>query len=207
MELHREWRCRDLREEAGAVSLKVRRVAKPCALKRKDDMILRFVVLVSSVLSVFGCATTRHQAVDKRMILPQGAQQTELLQNQKFLMAAPIENPTPPFPVESIGTVDTTVCVEFVVMEDGSVSSARQIDTSFGCEPVGSAASKAFVPTVLRTVESWSFFGAAICSYRLSEAECDNGSAQLVPTAIKLAYKFQFSQSKGDRKVLAGALH
>ena len=163
---------------------------------------------------VVGCATTlascatdpTSRTVEKGMILPDGAQQTELKPKQKFLMAAPIENRMPNSPSTSSRQPETTICVEFVVAEDGRVDSVRQIDAAPGCEKVGSHISGIFMPEVQSAVESWTYVGAALCNYDANEDECDKSTARLVPLAIKLAYKFKFTQLNGRRSVSSGTI-
>jgi hypothetical protein len=95
-----------------------------------------------------GCAThpSRDQTVETGMILPAGAQQSRLKEERKFLMAVPIDDPTPAFPDEVTSDVDATLCVELVVHEDGSVGDVKQIDTAPSCEPLESEASQQFLP-------------------------------------------------------------
>lgn len=162
------------------------------------------VIVIAVALA--GCAAGRtNRAVESGMILPDGAQQTEIKAKQKFLMATPIVERMPDFPSVAVQQDETIVCVGFVVTEEGEVSSVDQIDSAPGCEPVGSMASRAFLPEVRSAVESWAFFGAAICDYDASEDECDAVGARLTPMAIRLAYRFTFTQSNG-RSVTSGAL-
>ncbi|AZR22371.1 hypothetical protein [Xanthomonas vasicola] len=162
------------------------------------------IILLLIFFNLCGCATSTVRKIEKGMILPDGVEQVKLSSNQKFLMATPVVNSMPPFPVEATGLVDILICIEFVVMEDGSVSSVRQIDASPGCERVNSESSKIFAPEVLGAVTHWSFLGAAICSYKVNEAECDGQGVEITPIPIKLAYKFNFLQSNGVRNVSAG---
>jgi hypothetical protein len=139
------------------------------------------------------------------MILPAGAQQSRLKEKQKFLMAVPIDDPTPAFPDEVTSDVDATLCVELVVHEDGSVGDVKQIDTAPSCEPLQSEASRQFLPAVLSAVESWTYFAAALCEYQTSEAECDAADARLTPVSIRLAYRFAFRQEGSRRNTSTAA--
>lgn len=140
------------------------------------------------------------------MILPDGAQQTAIKTKQKFLMAAPVEERMPGFPSVPAPQAETTVCVEFVVSEAGETSSVKQIDAAPGCEPVGSDSSGIFLPEVRNAVDSWTFFGAALCDFEVSEDECEETGARLTPLAIKLAYRFEFTQAEGRRRVTSEAV-
>lgn len=152
-----------------------------------------------------GCATA-DRAVESGMILPDGAQQTEIKTKQKFLMAVPVEERMPDFPSASVQQAETAVCVEFVVTEEGQTSSVRQIDAAPGCEAVGSDFSGIFLPEVRNAVESWTFFGAALCDFEVSEDECDAAGARLTPIAVRLAYRFRFTQAEGRRRVTSEAV-
>jgi len=120
-------------------------------------------------------------------------------------MPVPIESPSPRFP-ENAKQTAVAVCVEIEVSEEGLVRAARQIEASPDCEARGTQASAAFFPAVREAVESWSFFGAAVCEYEIDEAQCDHGTARLTPVAVKLAYRFEFSQAKGTRQVSSAKL-
>jgi hypothetical protein len=171
-------------------------------------MRLASLFFAAGLIALTGCAaqlSARH-AVEKGMILPEGAQQTELKANQKFLMAAPIENRMPAFPKAPVQQAETTICVEFIVSEDGRAGSVHQIDTAPGCEKIENSASRIFFPAVRTAVESWTYFGSALCDYEVSEGECEQGTAKLTPLAIKLAYKFSFTQSNGKRGVSSGLI-
>lgn len=149
-----------------------------------------------------GCATQRPttRSVDTAMILPAGAERTRMKPGEKFLMPVPVESPSPRFP-EAATQPAVHICVEIVVSEEGLVGPVRQIDTSPDCESPGSEASAMFFPPVREAVETWTYFGAALCEYATDESQCDQGFARLTPVAVKLAYRFEFSQAKGTRRV------
>ena len=149
-----------------------------------------------------GCATQRPdtRSVDTAMILPAGAERTRMKPGEKFLMPAPIESASPRFP-EAAKQANVNVCVEVVVSEEGLVGPVRQIDTAPDCEATGSEASAMFFPAVREAVETWTYFGAALCEYTTGESQCEQGTARLTPVPVKLAYRFEFSQAKGTRRV------
>lgn len=163
------------------------------------------VILLASLLA---CCASRPtiQSVEKDMILPDGAQQTQLKPGQKFLMAVPIQTPLPSYAGWKIQAADTTICVEFVVADDGSVDSVHQIDNASNCEKVDSVASASYLPEVYSAVQSWTYFAAAMCEFKKSEDECDGPSANLTPLSIKLAYKFTFTQLNGRHHVSSGTI-
>lgn len=138
------------------------------------------------------------------MILPVNAAYLEVRSDQKFIMAVPIDDRNPDFPVNA-DRDSAMVCLEFLVTGEGVVHAPLQIASAAGCEPIGYPGSMPFVREATRAVEGWTFFGAAICDFNYDESECDIDATRVRPVPIKLAYKFSFSTVGGKRAVVADA--
>lgn len=155
--------------------------------------------------TIAGCASTPstgpRSSVGLSMILPDAAERASVRENELFLMPSPIEAGLPAFPSAAIGHAPASICAEIVVDEEGAVGTARQIDSSEGCERLASDASARFAPAVLDAVRQWTFAAAAICRYAENPVECDGDRAQLQVVPVKLAYRFDFVQQGDDGTV------
>lgn len=134
------------------------------------------------------------------MILPDGAARTELRERQAFLMAVPINIEDPVFPAHEREPRSISVCVEFQVSEVGEVHSIQQIDSALDCAQA-QLANKPYFDAVKSAVGEWTFIGAAICDYKISEDDCDSTEATLTAVPIRLAYRFHFRVKNGRRSV------
>jgi hypothetical protein len=163
------------------------------------------LVLVAGVLTLAmcGCATRATTNVDRRMILPPGAPMLEVEDNQRLLAPAIIDAPSPAYPEIAAAAVPATVvvCIELVVGAEGEVASVRQFAPEPDCQPPVSAASALFFPPVAAAVQRWSFFGAAICTVAVEEAECDGEDAVVQAVPVTLAYRFVFTRDKDGARV------
>jgi len=165
---------------------------------------MRLVVILLLTPFLIACASDRtRRQVSSGMILPKSAERIEVAERQLFVMATPIETPTPTYPAGSVASGQHAVCVEFVVRADGTVDSIRRIEGHVGCEVLEAPQLSPFLDSVTQTVHKWTFFGAALCNYQNAEAECESLDAQLRPIDIKLAYRFVFTMSNGKRSVVA----
>ena len=132
--------------------------------------------------------------VAHEMILPEGAERTEVQDRQQFVMALPYQQPLPAYPAGVTAVAaQLPVCVEFVVGEDGAVRSQRLLEGVPDCVAAGQPGAAPFVQAALAAVSQWQFFGAGLCSWQQEEAECDDGRAEVTPVAIRLSYRFVFS--------------
>jgi len=170
--------------------------------------LILYTAMAGLLATVPGCASKRlhTRSIDATMILPAGAERTQLKPGQTFLMPVPIDSPSPRFP-ENVKPSSAVVCVEIEVSGEGVVGAVRQIAPSPDCAAPGTDASTVFVPAVSEAVRSWTYFAAALCEYETDEMQCEQGTARLTPVAVKLAYRFQFSQANGTRGVSSEPLH
>lgn len=163
------------------------------------------VVCLGIFFALVGCKSGSTLArVDASMILPEGAARMKLEEKQVFLMPSEIESPAPAFPAGySSKDMDVTVCAEFVVSAEGDVSSIRQLSEGEGCEPSNSMMGRAIFPEVQLALSRWSYFAGAICTFEVNKSECDGPDAKLMPTPVRLAYRFRFLISHGKKLVQA----
>ena len=165
---------------------------------------LLILLTVASVVNS-GCAT-RSTAVESRMILPDGAARTEIREHQAFIMAIPIRTEDPVFPTDEGEPREASVCVEFQVSGAGEVNSIQQIDSAPNCDQVR-ADNAPYATAAKFAVSQWSFIGAAICDFKVSEDECDGAEAKLTAVPIKLAYRFHFRVENGRRSVRSSSVN
>ena len=135
--------------------------------------------------------------VAHEMILPEGAERTEVEDRQQFVMAIPIAQPLPAWPQGAPAPASAVpVCVAFVVGEDGAVHSPRLLDGVPDCVAAGQPGITPFVDAALAAVAQWQFFGAGMCTWQHEEAECSDGRAPVTPLAIRLSYRFRFQAGR-----------
>ena len=150
------------------------------------------MVMVCTLLAACAGKTVR-TGVAHEMILPEGAARTQVHDNQQFVMAVPIKQPLPAYPVgASAPARELQVCVEFVVTKDGTVHSPRLLEGVPDCVAASQPGIPPFVDAALAAVAQWQFFGAGMCTWQREEAECRDGRAQVTPLAIRLSYRFRF---------------
>ncbi|BAV96610.1 hypothetical protein [Lysobacter enzymogenes] len=174
-----------------------------------ETRLIRNLYIALLILTLASCARTDNvrepqRQVGLEMMLPKSAEQIRLKDKEAFLLPSPIEADLPTYPKTIAGVPAVSICVEIVVDTDGAVASVRQIDDGDACEPTGSDLSGKFMPSVADALRRWSFAAAAICRYETAEADCDafpTKGAQLMPIAVKLAYKIEFLQRDGVTSV------
>ena len=131
--------------------------------------------------------------VAHEMILPEGAQRTQVEDRQQFVMAVPYQQPLPDYPggVTAVAA-QLPVCVEFVVGEDGAVQSPHLLEGVPDCVTASQPGITPFADAALAAVAQWQFFAAGMCTWQQEEAECSDGRAHVTPLAIRLSYRFRF---------------
>lgn len=152
---------------------------------------------------VVGCSTTR-EVVDRRMVLPTGADRHQVDDNQQFLMAIPVDQPMPEFPRGArVADGVHEVCVDFVVTEEGLVEQVAFPPGAADCgQPTSDLAS--FQASVADALSRWSFVGAAICTFPdgvPKDDKCEAKGAVIRAVPIRLRYVFSFEQVGGRRFV------
>lgn len=138
------------------------------------------------------------------MVLPVGAEQHHVDENQKFLMAAFIASPMPKFPMKATRADGLyEVCVSFVVTEDGLVEQIEFPDEATQCAALAHDSTD-FQEAVADALSRWSFIGAAICTFPEGVAkddECEGEGVEIRAVPIKLMYVFSFEQVNGKRSI------
>ncbi|WP_152980850.1 hypothetical protein [Stenotrophomonas koreensis] len=141
------------------------------------------------------------------MILPEGAERTQVEDKQQFVMAVPYRQPLPAYPAGVTAVAaQLPVCVEFVVGEDGAAHSPRLLEGVPDCVAASQPGITPFVDAALAAVAQWQFFGAGMCTWQREEAECSDGRAHVTPLAIRLSYRFRFSAGTPGQPVAVEAL-
>jgi len=161
-----------------------------------------FRIVLTLGLMVFllvGCKT--NSAVGMRMILPPGAEIMEIPADNSFLMASPVSQPMPVFPAAAPRNINTSVCVEFIINESGSVSSATPSYALPECPQTEDELDQRFVTSAVAAAKNWQFLAAATCSFPAGTPKTDDCSGDgvvITPVAIKVSYVFSF---QGDGRV------
>ena len=152
---------------------------------------------VACVMLVACTGKAVRTGVTHEMILPEGAERTQLEDRQQFVMAVPYQQPLPDYPA-GVGAMaaQLPVCVAFVVGEDGAVHSPRLLDGVPDCVAASQPGITPFVDAALAAVAQWQFFGAGMCTWQREETECSDGRAQVTPLAIRLSYRFRFQAGR-----------
>jgi len=150
-----------------------------------------------------GCAH-RTQRVERARVLPPSAQTRAIASNQRFVMAAPIEDPDPVYPagVQLDGTLQ--LCTTFVVTADGEVADVAFDRESSACAEPGTPASAPFEHAIGTTLEQRRYFAAAVCTFPdgndpESDPRCDGAGVRMAPVPIRLRDVFTFSSGRGGR--------
>ncbi|MCD9097625.1 energy transducer TonB [Luteimonas fraxinea] len=146
----------------------------------------------------------RTAQVERAMVLPPMAQVHAVESNQRFLMATPIHDPDPAFPVDARLEGELRLCVSFVVDADGEVQDIVADREDMDCADPVDAAATPFVDAVTATLRSWRYFGAAICTFPAgidpdSDPRCDGAGVAVDAVPIRLRYTFTFSAERGGR--------
>ncbi|MEP6906487.1 MAG: hypothetical protein ABI858_00680 [Pseudoxanthomonas sp.] len=153
--------------------------------------------------SLLGCRTSPEIA--KRMIMPPGAVIMDIPEDQAFLMASPISQPMPVFPGGDLLGPSVSACVELVIDESGSVSSATPIYAITECPLDEGQMDQRLVAAVIDAVSKWQFLAAATCTFPAGAPrteDCSGDNVLVVPVAIKLSYVFSF---QGNGRVILKA--
>ncbi|WP_460759567.1 hypothetical protein [Lysobacter fragariae] len=144
------------------------------------------------------------------MFIPPAATRIELKQDERFLMAIPVEQPMPVFPagIDHGDFAPTTLCADIVVDATGDVGDVRPLPGDSECaDPAGTSATL-LVQAVIAAARKWSFVAAAICKPASPQDEdCEGADAQVRAVPVRLAYAFTFSREAGKASVRAAARH
>lgn len=170
---------------------------------------MRSTPLLACLLCFAGCATQRAASVDQRMLIPESADRYSVEDNQVFLMPLSLGNDPPSFPteLERAALVPTTVCMDVVISETGSVTQAHPLQGMDNCG-VGDTA---VIPILQRAVQSalvqWRFEPATLCTFpdagaaRRANGICLESEAQRQALPVRLAYAFTFEIVDGKRNI------
>jgi len=155
------------------------------------------------VLLLTACSHRTTQ-IERAMVLPPSAQVHAVESHQRFLMAAPIHDPDPAFPVGARLDGELRLCVGFVVDADGAVRNVGADREDVGCADPTAVAAAAFVEAVTGTLRTWRYFGAAICTFPVdtdpdSDPRCEGEGVEVDAVPIRLRYVFTFSSERGGR--------
>lgn len=156
------------------------------------------LTVLSGALVASGCKTSSR--VGMRMILPPGAPVMDVPKGQVFLMASPISQPMPVYPMGVSKAAEVSACVELVVDESGAVSSVAPLYGLPDC-PLGQVEiDQRFVVSSVQAVKNWRFLAAAICTFPPGlprNDDCTGAGVRVSPVAIRLSYVFSFQRGGG----------
>lgn len=176
---------------------------------------MRVAPFLVCLLCFAGCATQRAASVDQRMLIPESADRYSVEENQVFLMPLSLGNEAPAFPAELEGAAlaPTTVCMDVVISDSGSVTQALPLQGMDDC----GAGDAAAIPVLLRAVQSalaqWRFEPATICTFpdikaaRRANGTCLESEAQRRALPVRLAYAFTFEIVDGKRNIRSSKMH
>lgn len=149
-------------------------------------------------------ACSHRTQIERAMVLPPSAQMHTVESHQRFLMATPIHDPDPAFPVGARLERELRLCVGFVVDADGAVRNVAADHENVGCADSTGVAAAPFVEAVTGTLRTWRYFGAAICTFPAgvdpdSDPGCEGEGVGIDAVPIRLRYVFTFSSERGGR--------
>ena len=177
------------------------------------------LISISSVLTVALMSTSCSRAVkpdaiegasgkvDRNLILPVDSMRMQLEQNQVVIpgeLTNPEVMPLYPESLLASGLPDHTVCVSFVVNENGSVAGAAPVYGVDGCPRGDQQSRKEFLDATLAAVSRWDFFSYVRCTFppgTLDAQKCNGPGSVSEQVAVTLAYSFLFSSQHGSGTV------
>lgn len=169
------------------------------------------IAVAIAALGVTACSHRTLQ-VERAMVLPPGAQTHAVESNQRFLMAAPIEDPDPVFPAGARLDGVLQLCTTFGVTTDGAV-----VDIAFdredpACADPADDRTAPFAGAVRQALQRWRYFGAAVCTFPDgrdpgADPRCDGPDVRINAVPIALRYVFAFSSERGGRVSRSPAAH
>ena len=113
------------------------------------------VVAVACVVLAACTGKAVRTGVAHEMILPEGAERTQVEDKQQFVMAVPYRQPLPAYPAGVTAVAaQLPVCVEFVVGEDGAAHSPRLLEGVPDCVAASQPGITPFVDAALAAVRS-----------------------------------------------------
>lgn len=149
------------------------------------------------VALVTGCRAG--STVGMQMVLPAMAEVMDIPKDKAFLMASPVSQPLPEYPPGVPRGAGARVCIEFVVDENGAVSSATPLYGLPECPAPQAELDPRFVDSAVDAARQWQFLAAAICTFPHggeATVDCEGDEVVVTTVAIKVAYVFVF-QSGG----------
>ncbi len=167
------------------------------------------VIFGGFALLLAACKTTTG-AVDKQFVLPPGAAQYRVREDQIFL--APDTLGDPPLPAYPAPLLEqhlapVAVCVDVVVSAEGRATGLAQHTGIPGCPDADDPALAPFVQASMEAIQQWTFLAAAICTFppgMPSDDRCAGEGVVEQPVAVRLTYRFEFSQHAGRGRVRRG---
>lgn len=146
----------------------------------------------------------RVQRVEREMVLPPFAQVHKVDTNQRFLMAAPIEDPDPVYPARAALRGVLQLCAAFVVTAEGGIADVAIDQQGDNCADPDDPATAPFETAVRAALQRWRYFGAAVCTFPDggdpdSDPRCEGPDVRVDPVPIRLRYVFAFSSERGGR--------
>lgn len=167
------------------------------------------MIIVAAALVLAGCSHRTLQ-VERAMVLPPAAQMHSVAPNQRFLMAGPIEDPDPAYPVGAPLDGALHICTTFVVTAEGEVIDIALDRADTACADPDAHATAPFADAVLGTLQRWRYFAAAVCTFPdgidpETNPRCDGADVRIDAVPIRLRYVFAFSSQRGGRVSRADA--
>jgi hypothetical protein len=164
----------------------------------------RQTVIIAATAVALAACSHRTLQVERAMVLPPAAQVHTVAPNQGFLMAVPIEDPDPAYPVDARLDGALQVCATFVVTSEGEVIDIAIDRAATTCADPDDEATKPFADALLGTLPRWRYFAAAICTFPYdidpgTDPRCDGADVRVDAVPIRLRYVFAFSSERGGR--------
>jgi hypothetical protein len=161
-------------------------------MSRLQSIALLLFFMIIPILG--GCKT--HSAVGYNMILPPGAEKLQVPDGRTFLMASPISQSLPDVPQGFDKEKGVSVCVEFVIAEDGSVTEVTPLYSMAECPLAKEQIDQRVVAAAVASVSQWQFLAAAICEFPseiIKNDDCSGNGVVITAMPIKVSYVFVFS--------------
>lgn len=145
--------------------------------------------------------------VDRNLILPDDSTRMQLELNQVVIpgeLTNPEVMPVYPETLLDLRLADQTVCVSFVVQENGSVAAAGPVYGIDGCPRNAEQLATEFIDATVAAVSRWDYFSYMRCTFPPGTPDaqkCNGPGAVSEQVAVTLAYRFLFSSRGGSGTV------
>lgn len=137
------------------------------------------------------------------VFIPPNAIRYEPQSNQKIVVGRPLLQESPAYPSDMAdkNIPERTICLEIEIDESGEVYSSKPLYGITNCPADAQSIEQEFVTAATQAVARWRFKPTLLCTFpedvdmNAAHNSCSSERVRAQPIAIKLAFKFTFTQS------------